>query len=806
VLDPFCGGGSIPLEAQRLGLQAYASDLNPVAVLITKALIEIPPKFAGRPPVHPQEGRFDVEAWKGAAGLAEDVRYYGEWMRSEAEQRIGHLYPKAKLPDGSEATVIAWLWARTVTCPNPACGATMPLVRSFALSTKKGKEAWARPIVDQAAKTVEFTIGSGIGPVPDSPKIGRGAKFRCLVCGQAAADQHIKDEGAAGRMGSQLLAIVAEGEKGRLYLPPNAIHAEIASSAEPAWAPEEKLVHDPRAIWCVPYGLTRHRDLFTDRQLVALTTFSDLVSEVRGQVLADAITAGLHDDGMRLDDKGVSATGYADAVCTFLALAVSRLSNELSAVCTWASHHTKEHLRATFARQALPMAWDFGEGNPFAESTGSAKLSFGWVANALARVPATTRSEARQLDASSAINGVLSPVVCTDPPYYDNIGYADLSDFFYVWLRRSLKDIYPDLFATLLTPKAEELVATPYRFGGSRKEAEHHFESGLGEAFRRIRKAGHPDIPTTVFYAFKQEEGEGVGGVASTGWETMLNALLDSGFAITGTWPMRTERSGRSVSIGTAALASSVVLVCRPLHASAVLGNRREFSVALRAELPGALRRLQHGNIAPVDLAQASIGPGMAVFSRYSKVKEADGSDMTVRAALALINQVLDEILAEQEGDLDAATRWAVTWFEQLGFNEGDFGRADDLSRARNTAVNALVEAGIVNSRGGKIRLLDRNELPLDWDPASDRSLSVWEITQHLVRALDQSEQQAADLLRRVGGLGETARELAYRLYVISDRKGWAKEALAYNGLVVAWPTLVGLASAERAGQLELGG
>jgi putative DNA methylase len=803
VLDPFCGGGSIPMEAQRLGLQAFASDLNPVAVLITKALIEIPPKFARRPPVHPQEGRFDVEAWQGAAGLAEDVRYYGEWMRSEAEQRIGHLYPKANLPDGSEATVIAWLWARTVSCPNPACGATMPLVRSFALSTKKGREAWVEPIVDPAAKTVEFRIGTGDGPVPDPTKIGRGAKFRCLVCGQVTTDRQVKAEGAAGRMSARLLAMVAEGNRTRVYLAPNPEHETVAFSSEPTWSPDEGLPDNPR--WFSPpeFGMKRIGDLFSDRQLIALTTFSDLVGEAREQVVADAIAAGLPDNGMHLDDGGTGPRAYAEAVATYLALVVSRMADFMNSICSWDAGNA--NLRQLFARQAIPMAWDFAESNPLGGVVNLAGL-VGTASSAIAGLPADTAGTARQLDAANAVDGAPHSVVATDPPYYDNIGYADLSDFFYVWLRRSLRDTYPDLFATLLTPKAEELVATPYRFGGSRKEAEHHFESGLGEAFIRIRKAGNPDIPTTVFYAFKQAEAEGDGGIASTGWETMLKALLDSGLGITGTWPMRTEQQQRAVASGTSALASSIVLVCRPKPADATLSTRKDLLAALRAELPDALRRLQHGNIAPVDLAQASIGPGMAVFSRYSKVKEADGSDMSVRSALALINQVLDEILAEQEGDFDAETRWAVFWYEQFGLDEGEFGRADDLARARNTAVNALVDAGIVTSRGGKVRLLDRIALPLDWDPTSDRHLSVWEITQHLVRALDQSEQQAGDLLRQVGGLGETARELAYRLYVISDRKGWAKEALAYNGLVVAWPTLVGLASAERAGQLELGG
>jgi putative DNA methylase len=807
LLDPFCGGGSIPLEAQRLGLEAHASDLNPVAVLITKALIEIPPRFRDRPPVHPdaRRGVGSSGSWRGAAGLAEDVRRYGAWMRDEAERRIGHLYPKVRLPrehGGGEATVIAWLWARTVSCPNPACGAQMPLVRSFALSTKKGKEAWVEPIVDRAAKTVRFEVRTGRGTPPEGTVNRQGA--RCIVCETPVPFEHVRAEGRAGRMDAQLMAIVAEGQRGRTYLAPDDEHDGIARAAKPAWAPETDLPDQALGFRVQAYGMTKHRDLFTARQLVALTTFSDLVGEARQRVYRDAIDAGLRDDGVPLHAGGAGAPAYADAVATYLAFANGRMADLNNALCLWRSDPAKQHVGHLFARQAIPMTWDFAEANPLGPSAGGWDKTFGFVPRVVAEMFPSRPGRVRQLDATVAVNGVTAPLVSTDPPYYDNIGYADLSDFFYVWLRRSLGGVYPDLFKTVLTPKAEELVATPYRFGGDARRAEEHFETGLRDAFRRIREAANPDYPVTIFYAFKQAEDEvdGDGTIAriSTGWEKMLEGLLDAGFSIQGTWPMRSELGNRMLSMGTNALASSIVLACRPRPADAGVTTRAAFVAALKRELPEALRTLQHGSIAPVDLAQAAIGPGMAVFSRYAKVLEPDGSAMRVRTALGLINAVLDEVLAEQEGEFDADTRFAVTWYGQHGFGEGRFGEADVLARARDTAVDGLVRAGIVRSGGGKVALLSREELDPTWDPAQDRRPTVWEATQHLVRRLhDEGENAAADLLARLGGLGDVARDLAYRLYLVAERKGWTEEARAYNALVRAWPDLSRLAEARRA-------
>jgi len=775
VLDPFCGGGSIPLEAQRLGLKAHASDLNPVAALITKALVEVPPPFSNRPPENPtaRAGLSRSGSWTGALGLAEDVRYYGGWIRDMATESIGDLYPRAKLPTGGEAPVAAWIWARTVTCPNPACGITMPLVRTFSLSTKKGKEASLNPRVGIDGTDVLFDVVAAKGGPGTVERTGA----TCLACGTSVPLAYVRSEGRAGRIGQQLLAIVAETPRGRVYLRADQAHVDTARQARPEDAPDTDLPTAALGFRVQAYGMLKHRDLFTPRQLVALITLTDLVSEARDDLIA-----------------GGSDSDYADAVATFLALAISRLADFSNSLCSWDAGNT--NMRQLFSRQTISMAWDFAETNPL-QGVVSVDDCTGWAASAIERFPyrPELRGVVQQLDAARAVTEG-GACVSTDPPYYDNIGYADLSDFFYIWLRRSLRNIHPDLFSTVLTPKSAELIANPHRFDTARA-ADHFFEEGLRESFGLLRRSASGEIPMTVYYAFKQTEDEKDGtGVSSTGWETMLKGLLESGFAVTGTWPIRTEQQQRTRAANSNALASSIVLVCRPRPVDAPVTTRRDFVSTLRAELPSPLRALQHGHIAPVDLAQAAIGPGMAIFSRYQKVVEADGSEMTVRIALALINHALDEVLAAQESDLDPDTRFAVAWFEQSGNNDGPFGDADILARAKNTSVQGLVDAGLLRSRGGKVRLLKRSELVAEWDPAADRRLTVWEVTQHLVKRLeDGGEGGAADLLRRVGGLGETARELSYRLYAICERKGWAQDALGYNGLAVSWPEIARLAA-----------
>jgi len=725
-------------------------------------------------------------------------------MRAEAQQRIGHLYPTVRLPsrsgrvqgpadrrghgEGVEATVIAWLWARTVRCPNPACGAQMPLVRSFWLSARKGHEAWVDPMVDQAAKSVRFEVRTGRGAPPEGTVNRRGA--RCVVCGQAVPFAHVRAEGKAGRMSARLMAIVANGEKGRAYLPPLEEHVRLAQTARPAWHPDAKLPQNPRDFKTPNYGMTTFADLFTPRQLVALTTFSDLVGEARERVRRDAVAAGIPDDGACLDQGGRGAAAYADAVVTYLALAVSRLADYSNALCTW--NPTNGNIRNLFQRQAIPMAWDFAEANPV-----QGKLAFdgvaGWVADGLSNAPTSSQpARVEQLDACVAtIDFATPPVVSTDPPYYDNIGYSDLSDFFYVWLRRSLRDVYPLEFSTVLTPKEAELIASPYRFEGSQQAAEEHFRSGFRRAFENVAAVANRAFPITVYYAFKQQEDDSEDGQdrASTGWETMLEGLIESGFQITGTLPVRTTKKARSVARDANALASAIVIVARHRSGSAPLATGREFVSALKKEMPAGLRSLMEANIAPVDFAQAAIGPGMAVYSRYGKVLQADGSPMPVRTALQLINAELDEYLTALEGELDPDTRFCLAWFEAHGMDEAAFGEADVLARAKNTSVHGLAQDGTLRAQAGKVRLLRRDEYPDDWDPARDRRLTVWECTQYLIRALERDgEEGAARLAVRLGGgRSEEARALAYRLYAICERKGWTQEALAYNLLAAAW-------------------
>jgi len=819
--DPFAGGGSLPLEAQRLGLEAYASDLNPVAVLINKAMIEIPPKFAGKPPVNPEartEKSLIAREWKGAQGLAEDVRFYGKWMRDEAEKRIGHLYPKIEVtaemakmrPDlkkyvGQKLTVIAWLWARTVKSPNPAfANVDVPLASTFMLFTKAGKEAYVEPVIEKGGYRFTVKVGKpkDAEAAKNGTKLSRGANFQCLMSGAPIAGDYIKAEGKAGRVGARLMAIVAEGDRGRLYLAPTAEHEAVARNAKPKWKPEGALPDDPRNFWTVQYGLTTYGDLFTPRQLVALTTFSDLVQEAREQVQRDALAAGVPDDRKPLRNGGTGAAAYADAAAVYLAFAVSKMTNIGSSIASWMSD--RGAFRETFARQAIPMTWDFAEANTFADTGGSFTLAIDKGAMAIETFPSSASATAAQVDAASQTVGI-GKMVSTDPPYYDNIGYADLSDFFYVWLRRSLRPAFPDLLATLAVPKAEELVATPYRHG-SREKAETFFLDGMTQAMQRLAQQAHPAFPVTIYYAFKQAESDDEGGTASTGWDTFLAAVIEAGFAISGTWPMRTEGSGRMIAMGTNALASSIIIVCRPRAAEASTATRREFVTVLKAELQQALSHLQRGNIAPVDLAQAAIGPGMAVYTRYANVLDAEGKALSVREALALINQTLDEALAEQEGDFDADTRWALVWFDQSGFDEGEYGVAEQLSISKNTSVGGMVEAGIVKSKRGKVRLLAPRDMPADWDPATDTRLSAWEIVHQLIRTLESGgEDAAAELVARLGAKADTARELAYRLYTLCERKKRATEALSYNALVQSWPEIVRLAREGRKPKPEQG-
>ena len=802
--DPFAGGGAIPLEAQRLGLESYASDLNPVAVLINKAIIEIPPKFARRAPVGPEiedrkKGKLLAlsQSWPGASGIAEDLKRYGAWIRTEAQKLIGHLYQPVEItvemtrkrPDlipliGQKLTIIAFIWSRTVKSPNPAFShVEVPLASTFILSNKEGKEAYIQPVIE--GDNYHFEVKLGVPPpeAKSGTKLARGANFSCIVSGAAIEPNYIKAQGIAKRMGARLMAVVAEGTRGRVYLAATSEMEKIATMTEPTWAPELSLPDDPRNFWTLSYGLTTYADLFTSRQLVALTTFSDLVAEVREKIRTDSIVAGMSDDKTNLANGGTGATAYAEAVSVYLGLAVSRWADLNNSICTWNS--TNNNVRALFSRQAIPMSWDYAELSAFAPIAGFDSIlnSFGDLLRAL---PASIAGSVEQSDAQTQRISA-GKVISTDPPYYDNITYADLSDFFYVWLRKTLREVFPSQFTTIAVPKAEELVATPYRHGG-KINAEAFFLTGMTQAMHSLAEQAHPEPPITIYYAFKQSDTDSKSGTSSTGWETFLEAVLRAGFQLTGTWPMRTEREARSIGIGTNSLASSIILVCRKRHIEAPTVSRREFLRELNAVLPEALDEMtkgaggEHSPVAPVDLSQAIIGPGMAIYSKYASVLEADGSAMSVRTALQLINRFLSE------DDFDADTQFCLHWFEQNGWAEGRFGDADTLSRAKGTSVDGVKDAGVVESGGGIVRLRKWTEYPSDWNPTTDTRNPIWETLHHLIRTLRQDgETRAGQLLADVKNQGESVRQLAYRLYTLCERQGWAEDARAYNEMITSW-------------------
>jgi putative DNA methylase len=784
VLDPFAGGGAIPIEAQRLGLHVEASDLNPVAVLLNRLVLDQVKAALNRPPVRPTDDLLMEAPASGLRGLEQDICWYGDRLRSLAVEQLGDLYPDCVDDTGKRLPVVAWLWARTTPCPNPACRIDAPLVRSFVLSKKKGRESWVDPVTEGPGHSVEFVVRSGRTPRVKGT-VGRSGAT-CVACQTAIPLASIREQGRNGQIRECLMAVVGLGDRRRLYFSPTVEHQDAALVDAPTPFATE-LARNPRNINVHNYGFLTHADLFTPRQLRSLVALVNLLPSIREEVLRDSGN----------DQE------YADLVVTVLAVVVSKLTDTSNSFCRWL---VKDEVPVgLFARQAIAMVWDFPEANLLGKSSGSLHMTVRNVARSLTGDLATyERSGMVTVGQANAATREYpsNVVVSTDPPYFDNITYADLADFFYVWLRLGLKDLEPDLFATLLTPKAEELVATPYRFEGGQKEANEHFESGFKQCFANVLRHHHPDVPMTVFYAYKQEDSEaadegGGTGAGATGWEKLLQSMVDTGMRVTATWPIRTEMPNRMIGLETNALASSVVLACRPRSEDAGVTDRQGFIRHLRRELVSKLAELHAGGIQPVDMAQASIGPGMAVFTSYSRVVEAGDQSMSVGTALQIINQVLDELQSEQEGDLDPYTRWAVTWFDQFGMNAGDFGDAQNIATARGTAMNAIDRSGIVESRAGRVRLLDRSEYPDDWDPTTDKTLTVWEICQHIIRRLDGDGgvHAAAELLRQSGGLAESARDLSYRLYEIANRRGWAEEARGYNNMAAEWPGLVAAAA-----------
>ncbi len=793
VYDPFCGGGSIPLEAQRLGLRAVASDLNPVAVLINKAMVDLPHPFRDKPPVNPDADpmgmligsgrRREQVPWRGTAGLAADIRYYGRWMREEAYKRIGHLYPKAKLPDGTETTVIAWLWARTVPCANPACRIPMPLTKTFQLSKKKNNKHWTRPVADLASKTLSFVVQNHDAGVPKKGTVGRNGAV-CVACGNPIKLAYIHEEAKAGNIGEVITAVIAEGARKRLFLSPTNVHSQTAQSAIPNWRPRRKLPNEAMNLGIESYGITHWHQLFTERQLTALTTFSTLLSKIRDRIITDGAT-----------------NEYADAICTYLALAIGRVAESSCRLARWQS---AESIAPAFSRQAIGMLWDFAEANLFSNSTQNWINQVEWITNVIEYLPLSANiSKVYQADAATTTHAEDGPVIVTDPPYYDNIGYADLSDFFYVWLRPLLKDIYPELFAGMTTPKAEEMIVNKHRFENSHVR----FEQLMEKTLHRIGKHCPQEFPASIFYAYKQQE-EDREGRTSTGWSTMLNALISAGFQIVGTWPMRTEHKARPGAQGSNALASSIVLVCRPRPDSAQNISLGGFLTALRNEMPAALDRLTHeAHIAPVDLAQAAIGPGMEIYSRYKSVKTTrDGNlvDVSVREALVEINNEIDRYHAEQEGEFDLYTRFCLTWFKQHGFAEGEYGDAETLAKANDIGI-ASMRGRVLIAERGKVRLLSPEAYD-DNHPNSGLSLlqmTTWEACHLMAYHLNPKNEAGRDvpgamevgLAMKNNAISDSVmsvEQLARLLYSHYDRIGDSDNAVLFNSLVTSWDSIEG--------------
>jgi len=769
--DMFSGRASIPLEAQRLGLPTISSDLNPVSVIIQKALLVYPPLLSNHKQIHPAPENNLLFAMQShpLEGLMADLRFYGQVVMDKARKKLLNYYPKG--PQNKE--VFAWLWARSIPCPNPACKAEVPLYKLTTLVKRKDRQISLSPKIDHPQKKIDFGLSSQLNAQPDVTISRSGG--RCLVCGEPIQLSYIRSYAIKFGFNYKLLAIVLSGSKGREYIEPIKTHEDLALSIEVDDRMDIDLPKEALGFGVQAYGLVKHSQLYTRRQLLTLGVLSDTVANIYQQVL---------------DESGGDEL-YAASITTYLSCAVSRMADYHCALATWNS--TNENIGHLFQMQTVPMVWDFAEANPL-EGPLNFDTAIGWVINSLATLPAyKTPAISYQMDArQSSILFDRPVVVSTDPPYYDNIGYSDLSDFFYVWLRRSLHDIEPDLFSTILSPKDAELIAYSPRHEGSEISAKQFFENGFNDTFVNIKSIAHPNVPITIYYAFKQSDLDTQSkGLVSTGWESMLSGLIEAGFIVTATIPVRTTKTSRARALGSNALASAVVLAVRPRAENAPLASRKEFLYELKNTLPNAVKDLITSNIPPVDLAQASIGPGIAIFSRYKAVLESDGTKLSIRTALALINQALDEYLTEQEGEYDAETRWALAWFEQYGHEQGPYGVAETLSTAKNTSVEGLVRAGGLEARAGKVRLLRRDELNPDWDPTHDKLLTVWEMAQHLIQALDKGGEKAAGaLLTKLGAAGETARDLAYRLYTVCERKNWSQEAQAYNMLVVAWPRL----------------
>lgn len=805
--DPFCGRGLIPLEGQRLGLDVIASDLNPVPATIAKTLLEIVPKYLLTEPVNPRSRKQPRLIRSGVAeGFIEDIQYYAERVLEEARPELEKYYPKYTITaelaasrndlrglSGKQMTVMGWLWARTVKCSNPACGCQIPLVGSFWLSQKKGRKYWIEPKVITDKNTISFEIHYGTGEAPPPTKLpGTGATFKCPACHENSNDAYIENEGKNGRIGAKLMAVIVDGGRslGRVYLPANEEHERIALSVQPNWRPDMLIPNYSQAMPTQNHGVRTWADLFTDRQIYTLGVLSERIKVTHNEIMHDTNTP-------KSINSGISAQEYANDVTTFLAIILGKFVNRSCSFCFW--HTGGEKIEQPFAQQGIQKTWDYIESNPFSQSSGSWVKAIEYPINVIREYYQNINPG--EVFCSSVFKTekiTESVMIITDPPYYDNMGYADLSDFFYIWLRRALVDVYPEMYGTILTPKDDELAAVKHRFKGNKNEAERFFVNGFEEAFRALAKIHDDEYPLCFFYAYKQKEARGGTIEVSTGWETMLQGLLKAGLYITATWPILSE-STDTIKKSKGSLSTSIVLACRKRPSDAQIITKAQFLASLRKELPSALRKLQHSNIPPVDFDQAVIGPGMEVFSRYSKVIEPDGTEVSVRTALGLINQIKDELLGEVESDYDSDTRWAITWYARYGFDDGDFGVANTMAVTHALSVDGVERAGIIAKKGNKLRLLRIEELDEAWAPSTDSRLTIWEITHHLMKVFQQhGELGAALLARKIGLQLDEVHSLAYRLYNLAEKRKSLQDALSYDSFIRSWPEIIRLAKEQR--------
>ena len=775
--DPFCGGGAIPLEAKRIGLKSHASDLNPIALLITAGQIDVPEFCFGLSAAN--KSFLQSSQSNNLLGLASDILFYADRMQSLAQDKIGDLYPDITV-DSSKYSPSAYIWARTVPCPDPAFSGLMtPLIRSFSISSKKGKRIWLEPQKSQ----------SGIDFIVKKEPLDRFSSLRapsvsksggeCLISGAALPLNYIREMAEGGRMGAQLAAIVCDPSSGRTAFSvtdaaPPQISQDLLRSVPSIPLPEKALGFRVQL-----YGMHDFKEIFSSRQQLCLQTFSGLIPQIRNSVAND----------FREKHQGkYDADLYASTVCRYLQMAISKLADYNNTISCW--NQNNMNVTHLFTKHAIPMSWDYCEVNPFSSLMSFTSISQS-IAKAVENLPNGPSGHIFQHDAADIQMHVSNAIISTDPPYYDNIGYADLSDLFYLWARENIKIILPDISTTLAAPKSEEAIASPFRHP-TRTDAENWFMQKMQKVMQNLCAAAAHASPITIYYAFKQKEISDE-GVSSPGWVSFLEGVLNSGLSVVATWPVRTERAARSVGIGTNALASSVLLVCRPRVKDAGVISRAEFMRALKRELRPSLAHLQAASITPADMPQSSIGPGMGIFSRYEAVLESDDQPMTVKSALQLINQELDDFIGGFQGEFDQETRFTITWFEQHGMGRGDYGTANSLATARGISVDSVKHAGIVESQAGKVRILNRDELLDDWDPQTDTHLTIWECLQYLVRQHEKDgiAYETALLLRKIGGKADAVKDLAYCLYDISANKRQdAKEATAYNALIADWTEL----------------